>query len=84
MQNVFLAMALPWLVRTCIPPWGPSNFEMPSKGIIISVLCMLVTAAVLWFLVIVKDNFQPTKQTGIILIGVYVVYLAYAILSALM
>lgn len=86
-QNIFLAMALPWVIVTVFPiklpgrePEWFSEFPMPSPGIMEGVAWMLGTL-VLALGIILLGGCKLGRGAGYILCSTYVIYLAVAILE---
>ncbi|KAF4693998.1 hypothetical protein FOZ60_009437 [Perkinsus olseni] len=75
-QNIFIALALPWIVRTMTP--SPHLFFVGSAGIFANVLAMAVTLLVLLVLV-ARGRMALDRTAGYVLIGAYVIYLVFAI-----
>merc|ERR1712232_1215793 len=71
-QNVFLALALPWVVKT----FFAENYQiqMATPGIMDGVAWMAGTWALLVFIVY-QANFELHKWVGYLFFGLYVVYL---------
>jgi len=85
-QNVFLAMAMPWVIFQCFPgqdcskPPGVmaeqyANIPASAAGLQEGILWMLGTLVLLVIFVLLPETCTISKFYGIILIGVYVVYL---------
>ncbi|KAF4742397.1 hypothetical protein FOZ62_005181 [Perkinsus olseni] len=65
-QNIFIALALPWVVRTMVP--SPHLFFVGSAGIFANVLAMAVTLLVLLVLV-ARGRMALDRTAGYVLIG---------------
>eukprot|EP00397_Hematodinium_sp_SG-2012_P008193 GEMP01008248.1.p1 GENE.GEMP01008248.1~~GEMP01008248.1.p1 ORF type:complete len:805 (+),score=137.85 GEMP01008248.1:41-2455(+) len=76
-QNVFLALAIPWIFRTMIP--NVHSIPMNAAGIFSGVLWMGGTLVLVLLLVAIGSN-RIFKVGGGILILTYVVYLATVLL----
>merc|ERR1711974_546263 len=91
-QNVFLAMAMPWLIYMATPTalsdyictehkeqWAPVPQEPPANGQSVSegVGWMLGTLVVVVFLAVLPDTCTFSKPYGIFLCFLYVVYLSW-------
>lgn len=83
-QNVFLAMAFPWVLVTCLPILGPeyfSDFAMPAPGIKEGVYWMLGT--LLFVLVFVgAGGCTLNAYAGYAMVLMYLLYLIFAIVEA--
>jgi Ca2+/Na+ antiporter len=75
-QNVFLALALPWTAKTFLS--GP--LPVAANGIFAGVMWMGGTLVLLFTLSVVR-GFKHSSTDGYILISLYFVYLAFAILG---
>lgn len=84
-QNVFLALAFPWVLVTVFPiltdEWF-QDFEMASPGIKEGVLWMLGTLGIVIALLILGCG-KLGKGAGYFLISLYIVYIVVAVAEAL-
>jgi Ca2+/Na+ antiporter len=72
-QNVFLAMALPWVIFLCQTDFKP--IEQNVEGITEGVFWMMGTLVLVIFFVLVPPLCSLVKSYGYILTMIYVVYL---------
>merc|ERR1712151_182628 len=72
-QNVFLAMALPWVIYCAQTGFKPINQDV--AGIAEGVFWMAGTLILLVFFVLMPSVCTLTKCNGVVLMLVYVVYL---------
>lgn len=72
-QNVFLAMALPWVIFCCTK--GVTAIPQNVAGINEGVFWMMGTLILMLFFVVLPTTCTLTKCNGVILILVYFVYL---------
>lgn len=97
-QNVFLAMAMPWIIfmatptglsyYICVAPkdqWAPVPQEPPKKGQSVAegVLWMCGTLILVIIMAILPDSCTLSKPYGIFLCLTYVVYLVWTSYEAL-
>jgi Ca2+/Na+ antiporter len=75
-QNVFLALALPWTVKCFLS--GP--LAVAANGIFAGVLWMGGTLVLMFSMALIR-GFKLSPTDGYILIALYFVYLAFAILG---
>jgi Ca2+/Na+ antiporter len=74
-QNVFLALAIPWLMRICTQDYKP--FPVSGKGIFTGVMWMAGTELFV-FVMAVVGGWQMGKSTGYACIVLYLAYVAVA------
>jgi len=72
-QNVFLAMAVPWMIYLTQTNFEP--IEQNVKGINEGVMWMVVTLLLLVFFVVIPPVMTLTKSVGMLFIVLYVSYL---------
>jgi len=75
-QNVFLALSVPWILRTAIP--DIHNLPMDAKGIFTGVIWMGATLAMLLVFVI-TGNLVLSKVAGYIMLLTYICYTLLAV-----
>jgi len=73
-QNVFIALALPWFFKSLIA----GSFELSSGNLTGSVTAMVVTLALLVLVVLIAGCKMP-KWAGVVFLVVYVIYLVLSI-----
>merc|ERR1712137_1049618 len=75
-QNVFLALALPWLMQSCLITKGP--FPMQLEGLSMQVATIYITLLPLLIVYLCYGSTMP-KWSGWLYLGVYVAYVVFSI-----
>jgi K+-dependent Na+/Ca+ exchanger-like protein len=75
--DILVGLGLPWLLILLL---GDPQLFVSTDGLISSIIVLTVTVLLLYYFLYSNSTF--TRRDGIILIIVYVVYIAYAILTA--
>lgn len=81
-SNIFdmlVGLGLPWLMVMLL---YDSPIEVVSENLFVSII-LLFSSVVLVFLMLAYRRWIIRKQTGIILIGIYVVYLVWQVMDAI-
>jgi Ca2+/Na+ antiporter len=73
-QNVFIALALPWFCKSA----AVGSFKVGTNNLVPSILAMVVTLALLVLVVIMVGCKMP-KWAGMSFLGMYVIYLVLSL-----
>jgi K+-dependent Na+/Ca+ exchanger-like protein len=75
-QNVFLALAVPWTIQSCFITHGP--FPMPVSGLEAQIAAIFITLAPVVVIFLCSSCTMP-KWSGYVYLGTYALYLIVAL-----
>lgn len=75
--NVFIGLGLPWLLVILI--YG-QNIPVVTENLVSSIILLFATVVAILFLLITR-HWRLGKYSGLFLIGLYLAYLAYAVMQ---